>query len=56
MYHLLLILVLIADLPHLTQLMPGRAERVLKLQDFDLEVTQEMSANCSAKHAHVLHM
>ena len=43
-----LILILVSDLPHLTQLMPGRAERVLKLQDFNLKITQESSVNCAA--------
>jgi hypothetical protein len=39
-----LILILVSDLPHLTQLMPSSTERVLELQDFDLE-EQPMSVN-----------
>jgi hypothetical protein len=32
-----LVLILVANLPHLTQLMPSRAERILELQDLDLD-------------------
>lgn len=32
-----LFLILVADFPHLTQSMPGSAERVLELQDLNLE-------------------
>jgi hypothetical protein len=48
--YLQLILVQVAELPHLAQLMPGRAERVLKLQDFNLEITHDSSANCAVIH------
>lgn len=41
-----LVLILVADLPHLTQLMPSSAERVLELQDFDLKA-QSLSVTCS---------
>ena len=34
-----LVLILVADLPHLTQLVPGSAERVLELQNLDLKIT-----------------
>lgn len=47
-----LVLILVADLPHLTQLMPGGAERVLELQDFDLKDTNlvsKLSKTCRGK-------
>ena len=34
-----LVLILVADLPHFTQLVPGSAERVLELQNLDLKIT-----------------